>query len=402
MTSWTISDRLSDEMDLTAMARISVMPVCQIHDPEIPIIIKNIPMKYLLILTLFFFALGVSAQIDSNNPLRTRNDSLVDRAARQYFNDSSSLGLVIGVSDHGERNYYSYRKHRGPGSLPDSNTLFEIGSITKTFISWLFADAVINHKMALDDPAKKWLPEGLMLGRDGKEITLVQLANHSSGLPGIMNNLAAPSGFNFQNPYKNYTKKYLLECLSRNGPTGAPGSHYNYSNIGPALLAMAVDSACQAPYAQLLTEKILIPLQMNRTFLVVPQQLLTQFADGHYANGLPAPHWDWDCMAPIGAIRSDAHDMLNYLEAQLNGKNKAYDLCRQPTLKVNENLSVGLAWHILDQPGTGSIFWHNGATGGFSSFAGYKMDKHSAIIALADDGKVGGTDGLGITILNQL
>ncbi len=72
---------------------------------------------------------------------------------------------------------------------------------------------------------------------------------------------------------------------------------------------------------------------MTRTFLVVPHALLPDLVDGHSATGALTPHWDFDCMAPIGGIRSDAHDMLNYLEAQLNDKNSAFALTHRPTFK---------------------------------------------------------------------
>jgi CubicO group peptidase (beta-lactamase class C family) len=363
--------------------------------------------KYIGSVMLLLSPMITKAQPASDNPLISRTDSIVDQAAGNYFKDSGAVSLVIGVMDKGHRKYYGYSRSRSAGVLPDSNTIFEIGSITKTFTSWLFADAVIAQKITIGDPAKKWLPPGLLLGKDGKDITLLQLSNHSSGLPRLMNNFMAPPGFDFRNPYKSYTKKYLLEYLSKNAPTATPGSRYEYSNIAPAVLALALETIYDTPYAQLVADKIFIPLKMSRTFLVVPQDLLPQFAAGHTPTGAPAAHWDWDCMAPIGAIRSTAHDMLNYLGAHLASKNKAFDLCHQPTFKVDQNLSVGLAWHILYLPDDAradarKIIWHNGGTGGFGSFAGFDKDRNTAVIVMANNGKIGSTDPVGGSIIKQL
>ncbi len=72
-------------------------------------------------------------------------------------------------------------------------------------------------------------------------------------------------------------------------------------------------------------------------------------------------------------------------------------------LKVNELLSVGLAWHIYNFGGdAGKIIWHNGGTGGFSSFAGFNEDKDIAIIAMANSGMLGAMDPVGGGILKQL
>jgi CubicO group peptidase (beta-lactamase class C family) len=340
----------------------------------------------------------------SNNPLKSGNDNLVESAARKYFEGSGAVGILIGISSNGNRKYYGYgRSKLSNEALPDSNTLFETGPVTKTFTSLLLAEAVLTKKIPIDDPVKKYLPPGLLLSKNGKEITLRQLANHSSGLPNMMSNLMEPPGFDPQNPYKTYSKKYLLEYLSRNEPANLPGSRNEYSHTGAALLGLALEAIYRKPYAQLVYEKIFIPLKMGQSFLIVPQKLSQSFADGHSGTGTPVAHWDYDCMAPAGGIKSTANNMLNYLEAQITNRNKAFALCHQPTYKIDQSLSVGLAWHILDLPaGAGRLIWHNGDTGGFSSFAGFNKEKKTAVIVLANNGVLNAADPIGINILKQL
>jgi CubicO group peptidase (beta-lactamase class C family) len=340
-------------------------------------------------------------------------DTIVSSAVASYFQmHPRAVGLMIGISQRGERRYFSYGRlgaEAGSGSgagsrvgsalKPDSNTIFEIGSITKTFTSLLLAQAVVEERATLRDSAGKWLPAGLQLFRSGKSVTLQELSNHSSGLPRMMGNFTASPGFDHTNPYKTYSRDLLLDWLGKNPPEADPGSRYLYSNLGAAVLGCCLDSIFGKPYASLLSERIFRPLNMTRTTLggVVD----SNEAQG-YLNGSPAAHWDFDVIAPAGAIRSSAHDLLNYLEAQLDGKNKAMQLTHRTTFTVNTNLQIGLAWHLLVLSKGTTIVWHNGGTGGFSSFAGIDPKTGTAIVVLTNNGKAGSADLVGVNILKKL
>ena len=389
MTWWTISGRRSDKSVIHSMNLIKYQPIKMIRNS---------------LFALFMLSATITqAQIRSDNPVVSRTDSLVDRAARHFLSDSGAVSIVIGISDHGHRKYYGYGKGQAAAALPDSDALFEIGSITKTFTSLLLADAVTEQRTTLDEPVRTYLPSDLLLGRDGTEMTLMELSNHTSGLPRLMNNYMGVPGFNAQNPYKTYRKEDLLDYLGKNRPVTLPGSGYVYSNIAPAVLGLALEAIYKKPYARLVAEKIFVPLKMDMTFLVVPPEMLPHLVDGHTATGALTPHWDFDVMAPIGGIKSTAHDMLNYLEAQLTDKNKAFALSHQPTFKVNASLSIGLGWHIYYPPGnTDGIDWHNGGTGGFTSFAGFDENRQTAIVVMANSGILAGADPVGGGILQQL
>jgi CubicO group peptidase (beta-lactamase class C family) len=347
---------------------------------------------------------NVVRNIQSSNTMQSKTDSIADIAAHKYFDESNAVGLIIGISINGKRTYYGYGQLKlDAETIPDSLSIFEIGSLTKTFTSSLLAQAVMEKKINLDDPVKKYLPSQLELNKDGKDITFRELANHTSGLPRMMDNFETVPGYNSSDPYKNYTSADMLSYLSNNVVVTTPGTVYEYSNLGAGLLGLALENIYKKSYPQLLDEFFFLPLKMSESFINVPENLNAVFADGHNEKGIKVPHWNFDCMAPAGSIKSSAHDILNFLEAQLNDKNETFSLTHHPTFKISEQLSIGLGWHILnDVTGQNKIIWHNGETGGFSSFAGFNEDKKTAIIVMANNNISTAVDDLAVNILKQL
>ncbi len=149
--------------------------------------------------------------------------------------EHQGVGIVIGVIDPSGRRIIAYGKGDQPDGRPlDGDTEFEIGSITKVFTALVLADMVRDGEVKLDDPAQKYLPAGVtMPTRDGKEITLVDLATHTSGLPRLPTNFAPKDP---ANPYADYTAKQLYQFLSSYQLTRDPGASWAYSNLGFGLL----------------------------------------------------------------------------------------------------------------------------------------------------------------------
>ena len=147
-----------------------------------------------------------------------------------------NTGIVVGIIDaNGKTDYYSYGvKSLETKEAVDKNSIFEIGSISKTFTGILLADMVLKNKMSLDDPLQKYLPEGVTAPtRNGDAIKLVNMANHTSSLPRM------PSNFNPANPanpFADYSEKQLYEFLEGYELPRDIGSKYEYSNYAMGLL----------------------------------------------------------------------------------------------------------------------------------------------------------------------
>ena len=114
----------------------------------------------------------------TNNPLRTSLDRQVDEAMRDYVGDGRTVGLTIGILRHDSLFTFGYGETAtGTGRIPNDSTLFEIGSVTKTFTAALLADAVRRGVVHLDDPVSQYLPDSIPpLRYKGVNVTLKMLA----------------------------------------------------------------------------------------------------------------------------------------------------------------------------------------------------------------------------------
>jgi hypothetical protein len=135
---------------------------------------------------------------NTNNPLKTPLDRAVDSVAREYFRDPNSTALSIGIIKDGKRHVYHYGEiKKGTNVLPGNTTVYEIGSITKTFTATLLAHAVLENKVSLPDDIRKYLPGAYPnLSFNGIPVTLQDLANHTSGLPELPEDIGSQPGFN--------------------------------------------------------------------------------------------------------------------------------------------------------------------------------------------------------------
>ena len=125
----------------------------------------------------------------TSNLMHTLTDKKVDSAARNYIQKANTVGLSICVMKNGVVRTFNYGETAvGNGKMPDANSLFEIGSITKTFTATLLAYYVNEGKLKLTDPITKYLPDSVAANKELKGITLVTLSNHTSGLPRLPDN----------------------------------------------------------------------------------------------------------------------------------------------------------------------------------------------------------------------
>jgi CubicO group peptidase (beta-lactamase class C family) len=342
-----------------------------------------------------------TALVPSTNLLKTAIDKKVDSVARTYIQKANTVGLCIGVIDHGNIGTYSYGETvKGNGKIPNSDNFFELGSITKTFTAILLAWYVNEGKVKLRDPIRKYLPDSVAANPALASISLLELCNHTSGLDRLPDNLI-PNATDPLNPYKDYSKELLYEYLKTCTLKSQPGTQYAYSNLGVGLLGTILETVSQMPYEEMVTEIICKPLGMFSTVQFLSPTLLPRFAQVYNAGGVATQAWNFDVLAPCGALRSTLNDMLLYAKANLHPGNdklgKAIELTHHITFA--KDVKIGMAWHIITVNGIDYIF-HNGGTNGSSSFLAFNSAKNIAVIVLSN--AVESTDELGTGILKKL
>ena len=165
-------------------------------------------------------------------------DILVERIDTQ----KQSVGIVVGVIRPEGRQVVAYgHLDKGDARPLDGDTVYEIGSVTKVFTSLLLADMVQRGEVSLNDPVAKYLPATVkMPTRNGRVITLEDLATHTSGLPVIPTNLKPKDT---TNPYADYSVEQMYEFLSSYELTRDIGSKYEYSNLGARTVGACAGAA---------------------------------------------------------------------------------------------------------------------------------------------------------------
>jgi serine-type D-Ala-D-Ala carboxypeptidase/endopeptidase len=293
---------------------------------------------------------------------------------------STDAGMVIGLLHKGKTRIFCYGTAR-----PDS--MFEIGSITKTFTALVLAQMAQQGSLRIQDPVRKFFPEGMLEDPKGSEITLVDLATQHSGLPYMPDNMKHT---NPRDPYADYTLADLQQFLVKHGVQKPPEAGYLYSNFGFAVLGQALANRAGVAYATLLRSQVLEPLNMNDTAVDLSAGQRRRFVAGHLVTHEVSPEWNLNAFAGAGAIRSTAADLLKYLQAQLHpeklqaGTNPASRTISAAIEQTHELLSdagpklkIALAWNFND-----GAYWHNGATGGYSSMAMFYPEKDFGVVVL--------------------
>ena len=255
-------------------------------------------------------------------------------------------------------------------------TQYEIGSVSKTFIAYLLAQAALEGKLSLATPLQGIIDEA------PQGITLESLATHTSGLPRLPEDLF--TGANGQDPYAHYDLQRLRTALQQQ-KLGAP--QHQYSNYGVGALGEALALAYESRLSDLLTTKIFQPMAMADTYLATPGSTPTgtQLAVPHDSMGSRVAPWHFQALAGAGAIVSTLPDMVRYvqtLQQQLQQQPQLASLLLTPRIDLGECCEQALGW-LLETDAEGKIFaWHNGQTAGFSSYVGFYLDGSRAVVVL--------------------
>jgi serine-type D-Ala-D-Ala carboxypeptidase/endopeptidase len=253
---------------------------------------------------------------------------------------------------------------------------FEIGSITKTMTGTVLAALVDDGTVALGDEVGRWISAGR-----NSDITLGQLATHTSGLP----RLSPGHTFGAADPYDFLTadaaEDELIVAKRRRR-----GVDWDYSNFGFQVLSLALERAAGTPFASLLEQRILEPLGMSCSG--VRGQGRGHSVQGH-AQGRPVRTWTHHLWG-AGGVEASAEDMARYLLACLTPPNsavgRAIRLAEQPHYQIDLMRSAGLGW-ALGPPG---YLGHDGGTSGFRAMLGIKQSAGRSAAVFVNDKAAGG------------
>ena len=379
-------------------------------------------MKKLLILSILILS---EFSVISQTGIEIFSNKLAD----QYLGNRPGA-LVIGVYNNGVQQIFYYGEtEKNSGKKPDSISVFEIGNLTETFTSLLYADQVIKGKIHEDDKLSTFLPvdvpapvyqqvicepyktdagmqydngsgDNLQLkftpyickpdtSDEPQPILLCYLSTHTSGLP--------DKPFNFHkknklNPYADYSTDDLYEFLRGYTMLQPIGFDYKHSEIGVAVLGKALTLKFDKDFETLLIENLLEKMQMDDTRLKLSDDMKERFVAGYNPKGKPALRWTSEVYAPVMGLHSTPADMMKFLSFNIsvnkNSVTNLLDYTHNPRIisgkLTDPGFEVGLGWKI--NPATdkyNSIVWQSGLTGGFATYIGFNEAEHVGVFVLS-------------------
>lgn len=313
-------------------------------------------------------AVGLPAASAPATDLPTALEAAAAKMIATPLLHSTSIGVIYRGKE--------FRIHRGEletgkGQAPDDTTIYEIGSLSKTFAGLLLAQAVLDGKVSLDDEVQRYLPDDYpALHEKGRAVLVRHLLTHTSTLPGMLplpvNTLlddftAHSTPARLSVAYAGYDQKAFWRDLHQvrlgQGPLG---KDYAYSSVGTELVAHILETVYQRDYEALLKDYLARHAGMRDTRLRLDAAALPRLAPGYHSDNpvatTPMPQLPWGA---AGNLKSTLPDMLRYLRLQL-GTVAAVRISHQSLLRFADDFSIAYFWNIGQDRQLGSFYRHHG------------------------------------------
>jgi CubicO group peptidase (beta-lactamase class C family) len=330
--------------------------------------------------------------VPTDNPQKTALDSAVQKFATVYMSGPKKVGLSIGVYKDGKSYVYNYGEvEKGSGALPSGNTFFNVGSVAKSFVGILLAQAVLEHKVSLQDDVRKYLQGDYPnLAFDGVPIRLINLANHTSGLPHWIytqpngksaNDLPLTEQDQF---YNSYSEADFLRDLHKAKVETLPGAKYSYSSSGIGLLNLILEKVYGESRDDLIRRYFGKTIGMYDTRAQMSSQDLRRYAQGYEGDKVMAR----EVQPWVGLVgtNSTTNDMLKYVKANVEEKDEAILRSHCPTFgDLNNNSAVGLTWAIRNTYDMGRRIDFNGFNPGYITLITVYPDKGLGFVLWANE-----------------
>ncbi|HMQ78638.1 MAG TPA: serine hydrolase [Ignavibacteria bacterium] len=341
----------------------------------------------------FLILICTGSLFSQNDPFKTAIDSLF----REHYSDTS-VGVSIGVvyynpntNEYLRRLFYYGEKNRATHEAPDSNTVYQIGSVTKTFTAMVMAHMLRYNMSSRWDLIENYLPDTLRVpywvnGNDTTRINLLELVTHFSGL------VDEPPGTSYP-----YTLNRMFRYLDTCNLVTKPDSLWTYSNLGFATLATGLTMhAGRDSIEQLFQQFITDSLGMPDTKITRTLSMILRSAKGYVKNNsgvwvaADSNKSTWPAFDGAGAIRSTIKDMTRYLEYQMkllnSSLNPLLDTMHKHIKRINPGQPTqrwqGMAWasnRLNFQLNNPWIQFKDGGTPGYNSFITFYNDSLTGV-----------------------
>ena len=333
-------------------------------------------------------------------------ETVVNAAVQPVMQAQAVPGIAVAVTVNGKPHYFNYGVASKESAQPvTENTLFEIGSVSKTFTATLVAYAQATGKLSLSDKASSVLPD--LRGSAFDNISVLQLGTYSAG------------GLPLQFPDDADAPDKMLGYFKQWKPTYAAGTHRQYSNPSLGLFGYLAAQSIGAPFDDVMEKTLLPKLGLKHTYLKVPQAQMGLYAQGYNKEDKPVRVGPGALDSEAYGVKTSAADLIRYVEANMKPARledplqRAIAATHTGYYKVGE-MTQGLGWEFYPYPvsldkllagnstqmamAAHEVQWltppqpqpesvlinKTGSTGGFGAYVAYVPSKDIGIVILAN------------------
>lgn len=329
----------------------------------------------------------VLAQEQAQEQASLDRDAIVTEHLSPIIDAYEMPGAMVGLYHDGELTFHAIGTlNFDQDQAPDESTIYEIGSIGKVFTGVFFADAIRRGEVTKNTKLQELVPEGVevIMGSDGTEIELWHLTTHTSGWGTFPYNLTPTDP---DRPFHAYTEELLYAAHAGMPLNRDPGTEFEYSNFAVGTLGTVLARNAGGDYETLVQERILAPLGISDFAIMLDEEQQSRLAPPT-SGGLTVKTWgDDNPIAPAGLWSTTAPQLMGFAMANLKDAD-AQDADVYDSLTAAREVmfdsgfgKVGFGWmRAMD----GSSYWHNGQTGGYSSYMGVNREYDAAVVVLAN------------------
>lgn len=362
-------------------------------------------MKNTLSTSLFLAALplaGAAHAEDSGAVLA----KVVEQAVAPLMKEHTIPGMAVAVTINGERHFFNYGlASKKSGQKVSEKTIFEIGSISKTFSATVAAYAQVQGKLSFDDKASQSMPS--LKGSRFDGISLLELGTYTAG------------GLPLQFPDAVGSETAMVDYFSKWRPDFDPGTHRRYSNPSIGLFGHLAAQSLGKPMKELLQKEIFPAFGLSHTYVTVPKSEMGNYAYGYNKKDKPVRVTPGMLDIEAYGVKTTSADLIRFVEANIDSSELPDPLQRAVALTQTgyyrvSGMTQGLGWEIYPYPADMDVLLagnspdmalkphrveklqpplppqknvlvnKTGSTGGFGAYAAFVPEQRIGIVMLAN------------------
>lgn len=328
-----------------------------------------------------------------NTPDEKNLAAAIDAKASKFVNQGLSPGLVVGVYKDGRSFIRGYGTVNKDGAAaPGATTIFQIASVSKLFTASLLQALCDEGIVSMDATLGELMGRSMPLSSAAQRVTLKQLATHTSGFPRIPKSLEVEATKMMGeedpmlDPYSYLGPQFIFAYLATTQDKREAG-RFEYSNFGMGLLGHVLEIVTGQNYESLVTEKVLVPLEMTETAITLTAEMRDRLAQGYATKGAATRRWQFAALAGAGALHSNAQDLLRFVRANVEEGaplSASLEKMREPQFGGDTGIGWMQATFLDKFFGNGKVVWHNGMVGGYASYLSVDAQTRTGTVILAN------------------